>query len=157
VRNSVRHRSRWRRIAPLAAALMLRAPPVQAAAYLPGPTDADPPTGDVGLAAAAPPAPNGNGIRWILAPWRSSGSVSLDLRSLRLEDGSRTTQTMLFNDIEFASHVWQPWFVQVRAGLGLLAANDVSRSAGAEPARSTSLSATGRFSMAVFPLSRVER
>lgn len=145
-----------RLIVPLAAAvLLLRTGAVQAAAFLPGPNEADPPTGDTATApAAAEPVRNGNGIRWEFAPWRTAGTVSLDGRWLRLEDGSTTRQALVFNDIEFASHLWQPWFVQVRAGLGVLAARDRSQGIGAEPVTSDSGSLTGRLTVSVFPQSR---
>lgn len=157
--STVRRARRPRRqglIAPLAAALLLlRAGSAPAAAFLPGPGEPDPPTGDTSAAAsAAEPVRNGNGIRWEFAPWRRSGSVSLDGRWLRLEDGSTTRQALLFNDIEFASHLWQPWFVQVRAGLGVLASQERNQGAGSEPDSTRSGSLTGRLTVSVFPLSR---
>lgn len=137
---------------------------VSAASYLPGPIEPDPPTGDVERraedAGAVQGASNGNGngggngIRWTLAPLRYSGTVSLDGRWLRLDDGSRSRQGLLFNDIEFATHVWQPWFVQLRAGLGLLAARDLSDDAGGSVTTSDATATTGRFQVSVFPASR---
>ena len=54
------------------------------------------------------------------------------LRTLRLPDGSRTTQALVFNDLQLATYVWQPWFVQVRAGVGLLGERSRSRASGGE-------------------------
>lgn len=156
--------------------LLMRAP-VQAAAYLPGSAEPDPPTGATGRPANDETPLEGSGIRWELAPLRYAGTVSVDGRWLRLEDGTRTTQAVLINDIEFATHVWQPWFIQLRGGVGALAARDSARSRAfsraalafrqlrplalgaaedADNARTVSRSAalTGRVSIAVFPLSR---
>lgn len=137
-----------------AALLLLRAGSAGAAAFLPGAPEADPPTGATGTPEPSLAVPAGNGIRWELAPLRYAGTVSLDGRWLRLEEGTRTRQGLLFNDIEFATHVWQPWFVQLRAGFGALATRDVSRTGDGERDRSHSTALTGRFSMAVFPISR---
>lgn len=156
--------------------LLMRAP-VQAAAYLPGSAEPDPPTGATGRPVDDETLVEGSGIRWELAPLRYAGTVSLDGRWLRLEDGTRTTQAVLINDIEFATHVWQPWFIQLRGGVGAIAARDSARSRAfsraalafrrlrplalgaaedADSARTVSRSAalTGRVSIAVFPLSR---
>lgn len=138
----------------LAAALVLRSAGAGAAAFVPGPPDADQPTGATGREEPVQALPAGSGIRWELAPLRYAGTVSLDGRWLRLEDGSRTRQGLLFNDIEVASYVWQPWFVQLRAGLGLLATRDSSSSPGGEAIGSDSGALTGRFSVSVFPVSR---
>lgn len=148
---------RARRLCLSAGLAMLLPPAAQAAAFLPGPNaDADPPTGE---AAPAPPPPSnggvgGNGIRWELAPWRSEGSVTLDLRHLRLEDGRRTTQGVVFGDIDFATYVWQPWFIRLRAGIGLLGGVDKSRDADGSGRTQDSGGATGRFAVSVFPASR---
>lgn len=147
-------RRRARALAPLAAALLLcRAGGAGAAAFLPGPAEADPPTGDTS-AAAAEPLRHGEGFRFEFAPWQVGGSVALDGRWLRLEDGLRTRHGALVGDVEFASHLWQPWFVQVRAGVGALLARDRSSGTGSEAVASTSGAATGRLGIAVFPQSR---
>lgn len=126
-----------------------------AAAYVPGALLADPPTGENPAPPLPPPGePAGNGVRWEFAPWRSSGSVTADMRWLRLEDGRRSAQAVVFVEDDFASYVWQPWFIQVRAGVGLLLGREASGGA-QEPADSnSSASMTGRFAMAVFPASR---
>lgn len=125
-----------------------------AAAYLPGVPEPDPPTGALGAVDTAAPTPAGNGIQWALAPVRVSGSVSLEGRSLRLDDGTRSSLGLIYNDIDFATHVWQPWFIQLGAGLGTLAAHDTTSNSNAPSASNTSTALTGRFSMAVFPASR---
>ncbi|MCW5666182.1 MAG: hypothetical protein KIT35_20315 [Piscinibacter sp.] len=155
--------SSWRRrarhlvpvIAPVAAALLLaRAGGVQAAAFLPGPAEPDPPTGDTTSAAAAEPLKHGEGFRFEFAPWQIGGLVALDGRWLRLEDGLRTRHVALVTEVDFASWLWQPWFVQVRAGIGGLVASDRSEGAGSQADRSTSGAATGRLAVSVFPQSR---
>ncbi len=145
-----------RRFAHTAAAVLaLRCGVTGAAAYAPGETLVDPPS-STGAEAAEPlqAAANGNGIQWTLAPWRTTGSVSLDARWLRLEDGTRSTLGLLYNDVDFSTHVWQPWFIQLRAGLGTLVARDRARGPAAPEASNTSTALTGRFSLAAFPLSR---
>lgn len=147
-------RRRARALAPLAAALLLaRAGGVQAAAFLPGPAEPDPPTGDTS-AAAAEPLRHGEGFRFEFAPWRIGGMVALDGRWLRLEDGLRTRHVALVGEVDFASWLWQPWFVQVRAGVGGLLARDRSEQAGAPADASSSGAATGRLAVSVFPQSR---
>lgn len=149
-------RVRFVRARLVVAALLLRSGSAGAAAFVPGLPEADAPTGATGRPeqAQVQAVPAGNGIRWELAPLRYAGTVSLDGRWLRLEDGMRTTQGTVFNDIEFASYVWQPWFIQLRAGLGALASRDSARGEFSEPSHSTSTALTGRFSVAVFPVSR---
>lgn len=147
-------RRRVRALAPLAAALLLvRAGGVQAAAFLPGPAEPDPPTGDAG-AAAAEPLQHGEGFRFEFAPWQIGGTLALDGRWLRLEDGLRTRHAALVGEVDFASWLWQPWFVQVRAGVGGLMARDRSEGAGSPADSSTSGAATGRLAVSVFPQSR---
>jgi hypothetical protein len=144
-----------RLVAPAtAAALLWCSSRAIAATYLPGQPESEPPTDTTSGTDAAQMPPVGNGIQWVLAPLQYAGSVSIDGRWLRLEDGSRTRQWLVFNDIEFATHVWQPWFIQLRAGLGLLAANDRSRAADMSSTSNRSTALTGRFTMAVFPVSR---
>lgn len=126
-------------------------PAAHGAAFLPG-SEADPPTGAVSTAAPTPVEPLlGDGIQWTLAPWRVRGSLALDLRALRLEDGSTTRQGLLVGEVDMASYVWQPWFVQVRLGLGFVAA----RSGGdAQAQTQDSGSLTARAALLVFPASR---
>jgi hypothetical protein len=121
-----------------------------AAAYLPG-ADASPAEP---AATRDSTAPAGSGMRWVLAPLRISGTVGLDLRTLRLEDGSRTSQALVFNDIDVATYLWQPWFAQLRAGLGVLTERDVRSAPGQGDARSGSGSLSGRLALSVFPASR---
>lgn len=125
-----------------------------AAPYVPGQPEDEQPADAASRADAVQTAPTGNGIQWALAPLQYSGSVSMEGRWLRLEDGSRTKYGLLFNDIEFATYVWQPWFIQLRAGLGLLAARDSASTIDGSSSSGSSTAVTGRFTMAVFPVSR---
>jgi hypothetical protein len=135
----------------LSAALVLVLPATcLAAAYAPG-TD----TRVEPLDAPAAPAPAGNGIRWMAAPVRLNGSVALDLRWLRTEDGSRTSQALVYNDIDAATYLWQPWFALLRGGVGVLAERSVfSASGGGGDSIARTGSLTGRVALTVFPSSR---
>jgi hypothetical protein len=129
-------------------------PAAQGAAYLPG-AEADPPTGDAPAPTAPTPAEplRGNGIEWRFGPWRTAGSIGLDARWLRFEDGGSTSQGALLFDIETASYIWQPWFMQLRLGAGLVAASDSGRDSGQNLA-STGNSFTGHADLSIFPASR---
>lgn len=145
------HRLGW--FAPLSLALL--APATQAAVFVPGAAAADPPTGDVVSVAprrAAEPL-RAPGFQWVLAPWRHAGTVSLDGRWMRLDDGRTSRQGLVLTDLEWSSYLWQPWFMQMRFGLGLLAVRDVS-GGNAETSSGTSSGTTGRMSLALFPASR---
>lgn len=134
----------------LSAALVLTTPVLcLAAAYAPG-TD----TRVEPLNTPAEPAPAGNGIRWMAAPVRLSGSVALDLRWLRMEDGSRTSQALVYNDIDLATYLWQPWFAQLRGGVGVLAERSVFSASGVGDTTANTGSLTGRIALSVFPASR---
>jgi hypothetical protein len=147
-------------------------PIVLAAATAPGRREPDPPTGPL---AAAPsrfdsddrsgpgsvPSALGNGnddgtggFKWRFAPIRWSGNVSLDGRWSRDGDGLQSHQLLLNTNLDVATYLWQPWFVQMRAGVGALIARGSSNDlAGA--ARGDGVAAyTGRVGLAVFPASR---
>lgn len=154
-------------------------PIVLAAATMPGRREPDPPTGPLAAAPAArageqlqsgpgsrlPAADsngtlnglNGNGrggIRWRFAPVLWAGNVSVDGRWSRDGDGVRSQQLLLNTNLDGASYLWQPWFAQVRGGVGALFARGSSNDLfGA--ARSDSVVAwTGRLGVSVFPASR---
>ena len=137
-------------------ATLLHAAPAAAAAFLPGQAEADPPTGEVQLPAeaAAEPLAAGNGIRWELAPWRWRGKLALDLRWTSAGDDRRSTQALTSGDIEMASYVWQPWFVQVRAGLGLVLARSRTLGGDTPPGSDGVVDLNGRVQVSVFPASR---
>lgn len=158
MRAAARDRLRRRTAGHLAAAaLALHAGGASAAAYLPGGAEPDPPTGEVRTATASD-APAGQGLRmrWGLAPIRYSGTLSLDARWLRLEQGTTSRQGTLQNDIEFWTHIWQPWFIQLRAGTGVVVARNTlsGEGSGTNSGASGSSSLTGRFAVSVFPASR---
>ncbi len=145
--------------------LLLRAGSAQAAAFAPGPVigaidpaaageleDGALQDGITPLPAPAP-APSGGGIVWGFAPVRLGGSVTLDLRRQRLEDGRRNTQGLSYAELQWATHVWEPWFVQLRGGFGGLVARDVSRQSDGS-STSTSHAGTGHLAVSVFPQSR---
>jgi hypothetical protein len=151
----VRPASRGRRFAwPLT--LALAAPAAQAAAYLPG-AEADPPTGDAAspVSASADEPLRGSGIDWRFAPLRWGGSVALDARWLRLEDGATSRQGAVLADIDGSTYLWQPWFVQVRLGAGFVVSRDNSSNDGnAGDVAGRGNAYTARAQVAVFPASR---
>lgn len=131
-------------LAPLALASRL----AQSAAFAPG-MPADPPTGAVTVPAADPEEPlRGTGIVWRLAPWRIGGTLAFDVRALQLDDGRHLTGRLMLGDVSFASYIWQPWFVQLRAGVGWVLTDDNGAGSGPQ------LSLAGRGSVSVFPASR---
>lgn len=139
-------------VSALAGALLLRSPVVAAGSFEPG-TEPDPPTGALPVV-TTDPVDSADEIRWEFAPLSVSGSLSLDGRWQRLDDTVRSRQGLLIGDIEFATYVWQPWFVQMRFGLGLVAARENLQEPD-QPSRSTFQPATtGRFQLSVFPMSR---
>jgi hypothetical protein len=142
-------RARW-----LCAALLLRAGSAGAAAFLPGAPDPDPPTGATGQIEPGIELPAGSGFRFEFAPPRWNGTLALEGRRLRQQDGTRNTQGLVYNDLEMATYLWQPWFVQLRAGVGLLAVRDAVTPPDGEGVTSRSVALTGRFGMSVFPASR---
>ena len=103
---------------------------------------------------------NGNGgpvpppTRWQLAPIRFGGNVSLDGRWVRSDDGLTTRQGLLAANIDAMTYVWQPWFVQLRAGVGGILSRGTNESI-YDMRRSDDSSAwTGRLGLQVFPASR---
>ncbi len=141
-------------------ALVLRSACVDAASFAPGESQPDPPTGAI-IRPETPETPqtpqtppSGSGIRWELAPLRYAGSVTYDARMLRLGNDLRSTQQLVFHDIDFATYVWQPWFIQLRGGFGTIVSRDNSVSAGEQAVANSGTSLTGRFAMTVFPASR---
>jgi hypothetical protein len=137
--------------------LALAAPGVHAAAYLPG-AEPDPPTGEPPPATAVAEEPlRGNGIVWRFAPWRLGGSVGLDSRWTRSDLGDTSRSTGLVGEVEAASYLWQPWFAQVRLGLGFTASHGSTRSGdafGSESDTNTSKALNGSAELSLFPVSR---
>lgn len=129
------------------------------AAFAPRLQGADPPTGDTAAvraeaAAAEEPLARGNGIRWTLAPWRWGASLTLDTRWLSTGQGRRSTSGMILGDIDFASYVWQPWFVQLQGGVGLLLDRTRNQADDAPADSATGRGLTLRANASVFPASR---
>jgi hypothetical protein len=133
---------------------LMAAPAAHGAAYAPG-VEADPPTGEAPPVAASPAEPlRGSGINWVFGPWRTTGTLALDLRWLRFDGGGNARQTAVLADVETASYLWQPWFAQVRLGVGLVASTD-SNGHGDEPrVATTGNNLTGQAQLALFPVSR---
>jgi hypothetical protein len=134
--------------------LCIAAPTAHGAAYAPG-TEADPPTGDAPPASATPAEPlRGDGIQWAFGPWRSSGTLALDLRWLRFDNRVNVRQSALLADIETATYIWQPWFAQLRLGAGFVASTDSNGHEGEPRVAATGNTLTGHAQLSVFPASR---
>jgi hypothetical protein len=143
---------RW--LGPLSLALL--APVASGAVFAPGRFDADPPTGD------NPPLPERSaaeplrapGFEWVLGPWRQAGSLALDARLLRQETGATSRQGVLSTDFDWATHLWQPWFLQLRFGLGLMGVRDSTHGGDSGRISGSGGGMTGRLAVSLFPASR---
>lgn len=125
-----------------------------AAAFVPNTPPPDPPTGEVHTPTAAPAVAIGDeasllgSVRWELGPVEMAGRLSIDhyLREKRL---------IAYTDVDFSSYIWQPWFIQLRAGLGIVGSRSSGPTdSGAPPDRASSTGLTGRLGVTVLPMSR---
>ncbi|HEY6862307.1 MAG TPA: hypothetical protein VI319_00260 [Burkholderiales bacterium] len=113
---------------------------------------------------AAPDAPPGDpgappmrGLEWRLAPVRWGGNASYELRRLGVAGHAARLQQVETANLRGASYVWQPWFMQVSGGLGIVAGRERSRPEGDDSTavgRSNSNTVTGSGALSVFPSSR---
>lgn len=99
-------------------------------------------------------------VDWRLAPIRWAGHVGASLRLSGGDNQPRRFQDLENANVQARSYIWQPWFAQVAAGLGLVTSIDrFSRSVsdsgnGAGTTRSNSTTATGNFALSLLPVSR---
>jgi hypothetical protein len=101
---------------------------------------------------AAPPAVGG--FEWTLAPIRWGGNLAYETRRLGIAGQSRLQRVETAN-LRGASYVWQPWFMQVSGGLGLVAGQDRMRSEDETiPSATDSSTVTGSGLVSLFPASR---
>ncbi len=100
-------------------------------------------------------------IDWQLAPIRWAGNLGASLRLGGGSNQSRRFQDLETGNIQGRSYIWQPWFAQVSAGLGLVTSIDrlsggntdsggIARSA----SRNTSTTLTGNLGLTLLPASR---
>lgn len=106
------------------------------------------------LRPAAAEAPEGEaglfrGIRLTPGPVRWGGSAGVELRSQKAAGQGRTLTRLELLNVNAATYLWQPWFAQVRGGLGVLRS-----SAGGDGERSKGSSLTGDLGLSLFPVSR---
>lgn len=100
------------------------------------------------------------GRRWQLAPIRWNGQIGLIANTSDGDSQPRRTQVSETFNVTAASYIWQPWFVQVAAGIGLLFSQttDSGDSDGGATTRAHSgggsRGVTGNFGLNVFPVSR---
>jgi hypothetical protein len=137
--------------------LVLAAPAVSAAVFVPGAAP-DPPTGEVSPPAAPSAAEplRGSGFQWVVPRGRVSSLLALDGRWFRYEEGLGNQQLALSGQVDWASYLWQPWFMQLQAGIGFVALRD--RADGGDSADGVvvadTAALTGRIGLQLFPASR---
>lgn len=85
-----------------------------------------------------------------LGPVRWRAVVTNEYRTQRAADGQRSSGFVGSGNIGAASYVFQPWFAQVRGGIGFVR----STANGAGQSDSKSLSLTGDAGLTLFPASR---
>lgn len=97
--------------------------------------------------------------RWQLAPIRWGGEIGL-VAGVNDADGQprRTQFNEVFN-VRAASYIWQPWFMQIMGGAGLLLSQSHQAEQAAAPGSgaggsSASRAAIGNLELNVFPISR---
>lgn len=151
---------------------------VLAAATMPGRREADPPTGPIAAAPSRQDADprsgpgsapsngtngngrglngngNGNGFKLRFAPIQWSGNLSLDGRWSRDGEGLQSRQLLVNTDLDGATYLWQPWFAQMRAGIGALVARGNTNDLNGAGRGDSVVAFTGRVGLAVFPASR---
>ena len=100
-------------------------------------------------------------IDWRLAPIRWGGNFGLNLRLSGGTDQPRRFQDVEIANIQGRSHIWQPWFAQVSAGLGLVSTLDRAGSGAGSTGgstiagtRNTSTTTAGNLGLLMFPVSR---
>ena len=96
------------------------------------------------------------GSRWSLAPVRWGGKLSSELRVTGITGVGRASQRIDSAEANARTYVWQPWFIQVSGGLGILRSHQLSSHAEGGPAASQgdSSALTGHGTLVVFPMSR---
>ena len=100
------------------------------------------------------PAERDAPLRWTLAPVRFAGNLGIEKRYARAEDGLRSERGLLGANVDASSYIWQPWFIQLRAGLGLILSQGEERQPMAPPREDDAASWTGQLGLQVFPASR---
>lgn len=96
-------------------------------------------------------------IQWQLAPIVYGGDLGYEMRMTRNEGQPATLEQIVLANIRGRSYVWQPWFAQVRGGLGLVLsrehiANDGTNNVGLVDQKPVTV--TGNLGLTVFPVSR---
>jgi len=95
---------------------------------------------------------------WSFAPVRWDGKLSSELRVTGISGGERRTQRVDSGEANARTYIWQPWFIQLRGGLGILRSHQLSShtEGGVSPAaaQGDSGALTGHGLLVVFPMSR---
>lgn len=107
----------------------------------------------------AVPATSGGGvggrprIRWQLAPVVWGGDLGYEARMTRNQGQGNTFEQLVIGNVHGRSYVWQPWFVQVRGGLGVVLSR-LNTSGNGNGSDQQPVSLTGNVGLTVFPVSR---
>ena len=126
----------------------------------PSPGDAEPAGAAAGggLRAPADAQPAGDFDRpWGIPPIRWGGTMTTEARAHKVGDQSPRFQLLEYSTIRGASYIYQPWFAQIGASLGLLTARERGGGGGGPNDRSldsSSAAITGGGTLALFPVSR---
>lgn len=147
------HRSRHSEAVPgrlrtvaIALSLALNAGSVHGASFVPGLASA------TDVAAETPPPASASTDDYVLAlsPIRWWGIAAVDLRYRDLTESGQGRTEVLSGTLNGATYIWQPWFLQVTGGIGLVAAMDQGETAGS----ARSLNGIGNLDLTLFPVSR---
>lgn len=103
---------------------------------------------------ALPEEPLGSGLRWGMAPIRWGGSLSEELRWLTADDQPDRFQNVQTATLQGKSYLWQPWFAQVAANLGLVTGTEHISGNGTEETRDRTTTVTGGGILSLLPASR---
>jgi hypothetical protein len=106
--------------------------------------------------APEPGVPPMRGLEWTLAPIRWGGNVAHETRRIGVGGHPARLQNIETANLRGSTFVWQPWFMQVSGGVGIVAGRERSHAEGDDVAAQASASntVTGSGALSVFPSSR---
>ena len=92
-------------------------------------------------------------IRWKLAPVVWGGDLGYEARMTRNQGQGSTFEQLVIGNVHGRSYIWQPWFVQVRGGVGFVLSR-LHASGDGNGSDQQPVSLTGNLGITVFPVSR---
>lgn len=107
--------------------------------------------------AAQPVPPTDGDWGWSFAPLVYGGDIGYEVRVTRYEEQAGTLEQLALANLRARSYIWQPWFVQLRGGLGLVLSRqqiDADPAAGTESISLQPVGVTGSLGFTLFPVSR---